>query len=455
MPEQPNIVLIMTDHFRPDAVGKSTPNLMRLANNGTRFANAYAGAPLCQPSRVSIITGMYPSQHEVCGNMSPPITDDLRDDTFMHHLQDAGYFTAMVGKHHYIDAYGLNIDVVTEQDEAIKQYGFDHVWQVVDCDENLHNDDRYTHYLRDKGQLEMYREETRKQSWRCGPYPLPEEDCEDRYIGRMGCEFVEQYAEDRPFYLNLSFVGPHPPYWHPGELVHDPAQMAAPLGAEDTAFVRERRAHYMDKCAIIDRAIGDLLKVLNEKGIFEQTVIIFVSDHGDNLGDFGIWDKRFFYEQSAGVPMIMHGPGIRRGDRNVGGKHSKALVSLIDLYPTILDLAGVDPGAFMDKREGRDLLKILNEEKGAFRDELYSELGTAVMIRHGNWKLVYDPEQGGVQYLFNLANDVTEEHNLAGVAGYEHITLDLVERLLSRYIRQRQFTHDKEERRVQKVRMAH
>lgn len=152
--------------------------------------------------------------------------------------------------------------------------------------------------------------------------------------------------------------------------------------------------------------------------------------------------------------MILHGPGIRRGDRNVGGKHSKALVSLIDLYPTILSLAGVDVKEIMQARDGRDLLKILREEQGAFRDELFSELGTSVMIRHGNWKLVYDPEQGGVQYLFNLANDPSELNNLAGVAGYEHITLELVKRLLSRYIRQTQFTHDKEERRVQKVRMA-
>ncbi len=451
---KPNIILIMTDHFRPDAVGRSTPNLMKLANNGTKFENAYAGAPLCQPSRVSAVTGLYPSQNGICGNMTPPIRDAMRDDTFMNHLQGAGYYTAMIGKHHYIDAYGLGIDVVAEQDEAIKQYGFDHVWQVVDCDENLHNDDRYTHYLREKGQLDFYRAEIKKHASQCGPYPLPEEDCEDGYIGRMGREFIEQYSGDQPFYLNLSFVGPHPPYWHPGELQHDPQKMAAPLGAPDSDLVRERRAHYMDKCAIIDRTIGKLLDTLADKQLMDDTVIIFVSDHGDNLGDFGIWDKRFFYEQSAGVPMIMHGPGVPRGDRNVGGKLSKALVSLIDLYPTILALGGVDTDALMKKRQGRDLLKILREEKGAFRDELFSELATTVMIRHGNWKLVYDPEQGGVQYLFNLANDPTEETNLAGVAGYEHITLDLVGRLLSRYIQQTQFTHDKEERRVQRVRMA-
>jgi arylsulfatase A-like enzyme len=453
MTAQPNIILIMTDHFRPDAVGPSTPNLLRLANNGVRFDNAYAGAPLCQPSRVSIVTGLYPSQNGVCGNMATPITDDLRDDTIMQHLQQAGYYTALVGKHHYIDAYGLNIDVVAEQDEAIRQYGFDYVWQVVDCGENMHNNDRYTHFLRDKGLLEMYRQAQGERAAQCGEYPLPEQDCEDAYIGRIGREFIEQYAEERPFYLNLSFVGPHPPYWHPGDLQHDPAKMSPPLGAPDTAFVRERRAHYMDKCAVIDRVIGQLLATLESQQLMDNTIIIFVSDHGDCLGDFGIWDKRFFYEQSAGVPMIMHGPGVRRGARDMGGKRSKALVSLLDLYPTILSLAGVALDDVMQRRAGRDLLAVLNEEKGAFRDELFAELGTAVMIRTGNWKLVFDPEQGGVQFLFNLANDPTEATNLAGMAGYEQVTLDLVQRLLAQRIRLTQYTHDKEEQRVQRVRI--
>lgn len=452
MSAHPNIILILTDHFRPDAVGSSTPNLLRLANAGIRFENAYSGAPLCQPSRVSIITGLYPSQNGVCGNMAEPIPDHLRDDTFMHHLQRAGYYTALVGKHHYIDAYGLNIDVVAEQDEEIKRYGFDYVWQVLDCGENMHNEDRYTRYLAVKGQLELYRQVQGERAWRCGEYPLPEEDCEDAYIGRIGCEFIEQHDPGQPFYLNLSFVGPHPPYWHPGELQHDPAQMSPPINAEDTPFVRERRAHYMDKCAVIDRAIGRVLAALAARKLMDNTIIIFVSDHGDCLGDYGIWDKRFFYEQSAGVPMIMHGPGIPRGARGLGGKRSKALVSLVDLYPTILALAGVEIESSM-RRDGVDLTSVMQDERGAFRDYAYSELGTAVMIRTGNWKLVFDPEQGGVQFLFNLANDPSEEHNLAGVAGYEYISLELLQRLLEQRIRLTQYTHDKEEQRVQRVKI--
>jgi choline-sulfatase len=372
----------------------------------------------------------------------------------MHHLQRAGYYTALIGKHHYIDRYGLGVDV-TDDDDEIRRYGFDHVWQVVDAGENQHNDDRYTAYLRSKGVLEAYRQQMGRYGGQCKNYPFAEEECEDGYIAAQGCDFVASYDREEPFYLNLSFVGPHPPYWHPGDLQHDPAAMRPPLNAPDDPWTRERRAHYMDKCAIIDRAIGRLLQTLEEKGLRQRTAILFVSDHGDNLGDFGIWDKRYFYEQSAGVPSIMCGPHIGRGARGLTGKVSRMLVSLLDLYPTILGLAGIDVAPLLRQRDGRDLVAALASEREAVRSHVVAELGTAVMIRTGNWKLVYDPEQGGVQALFNLVNDPQELNNLAGVAGYEATASHLIEALLAHRIRLTQFTHDKEERRLQRVRVAY
>lgn len=452
--DRPNIILIMTDHFRPDAVGASTPVLRQLAEDGVHFRNAYTGAPLCQPARLSIITGLYPSQHGACGNMSPPLADALRDDTFMNHLQRAGYTTALIGKHHYIDRYGVGMDV-TDDDDEIRRYGFDHVWQVVDAGENMHNDDRYTAQLREKGVLDEYRRLMGLYGGKCENYPFDEESCEDGYIAAKGCEFIASYNRPSPFYLNLSFVGPHPPYWHPGDLQHDPAQMRPPLNAPDDARTRQRRAHYMDKCAIIDRAIGRLLQTLEEKGLRQRTVILVVADHGDNLGDFGIWDKRYFYEQSAGVPFILCGPNIDRGARGLTGKASQMLVSLLDLYPTILGLAGVDMAPLMQRRDGRDLVAALANPQSVPRSYVVSELGTAVMIRTGNWKLVYDPEQGGVQALFNLVTDPQELNNLAGVAGYEATSARLIEMLLAHRIRLTQYTHDKEERRAQRVRVAY
>jgi len=445
----PNIILILTDHFRRDALGRSTPNLMRLAASGVRFENAYCASPLCQPARVSLVTGLYPSQTGICGNQSHPIPPHLRDDTFMRHLRRAGYQTALVGKHHFIDRWGVGMDVLQDDDE-VKRYGFDHVFQVLDDGENRHNDDHYTRYLKAKGLLETFRQSFGK-GFR---HPFAEDDTADGFIGRNGIRFIEEYAQERPFYLNLSFVGPHPPLWHPGELQHDPAAMPPAVGAPDDPATRQRRAHYMDKCALIDRYVGRLVEALKSRGLLDSTVIIFTSDHGDNLGDYGIWDKRYFYEQSAGVPLLLCGPGIPKEERMNGPRVSKWLVSHLDLYPTTLRLAGAE-SPVSRHRAGRDLLAMLHDEAHAGHQAVFAELGTCAMIRTGNWKLVFDPEQGGVQYLFNMAVDPREERNLAGVAGYEPVTLDLLQRMLAHRIRLTQFTHVKEEQRLQRVRVSH
>ena len=445
---QPNILLILTDHFRRDALGPSTPNLMALANSGTRFDNAYCTSPLCGPSRVSLVTGLYPSQHGVSGNQAEVIRDDQRDDTFMHHLQSAGYTTAMIGKHHYIDRFGLNVDTTEDSDE-IKRYGFDHAFIVVDDGENGHNDDEYTRYLRENSKLDAFRAALSNRSGDPFQHPFSEDESADGFIGLHGIRFVENYAGDAPFYLNLSFIGPHPPLWHPGELAHEPAAMPAPIGAPDSEETRLKRAHYMDKCALIDRYIGRLVEALKARGLFENTVFIFTSDHGDNLGDYGIWDKRFFYEQSVGVPLFIAGPGIPAEERRNGPRVSKVLASHNDLYATILALAGTQGS---HRRPGRDLVGVLRGEPG--HDAIYAELATLAMVRTGNWKLVFDPEQGGVQYLFNLAIDPQEQQNLTGVAGYEAVTLDLVQRLLGYRIRLTQSTHVKEEQRLQRVRVG-
>ena len=288
MNEQPNIILILTDHFRPDALGPSTPNLMSLAERGIQFANAYCASPLCQPARASIITGKFPSQHGICGNQAEPIHPDLRAATFMRHLQQAGYHSALIGKHHYLDRYGIGMDV-TDDDDTIKEYGFDSVLQVVDDDENMHNDDAYTRHLQERGLLENFRSVFDELAWECKPHPFADEDTPDGFIGRQGVEFIRAYDRSRPLYLNLSFIGPHPPYWHPGELGHDPEAMREPLGGPAAGPVRrgsvkyqalslsarENRAHYMDKCSLIDRWVGKLMEALEAREMLENSLILF------------------------------------------------------------------------------------------------------------------------------------------------------------------------------------
>lgn len=454
--DKPNIVLIQVDQMRPDHLPKM-PKLMKLANEGVIFEHAYTAAPLCQPSRTSIITGKYPSQTKIYGNQTGPIADNLRDETFMNKLQASGYYTALIGKHHYIDRYAVGIDVVKEDEEEIKKYGFDYVVQCLDIMEHMPNSDNteniddYIYYLKEKGLYNKYVNEYRKVSGG-GLHPLASEHTEDGFIGSKAEEFIMEYEKNNPFYLNVSFIGPHPPYVVPEEFKKtNPENTADPLLATPNNNTRKKRATYSDMCTHIDSYIGKIVNALNKKEFIENTIILFVSDHGDNLGDYEIWDKRYFYEQSVGVPLVIYGKGIPGRNVRYGSIKSKALVSTLDIYPTILSVAGVDISNI--ERPGKNLVEIINDQSAAFREAVFSELGTCAMIRTAKWKMVFDPEQGGVCYLFNLINDAKEQNNLAGVSGYEAITAELTEKLLSKYITTFQSTQVKEQIRLQKVRV--
>lgn len=453
---RPNLLLITTDHFRRDAVGGWTPNLLRLADRGTRFENAYCPSPLCGPARTAIVTGLLPSQNGVCGNMFDPIDEPMRRDTYPAHLQRAGYRTSLIGKHHWIDTYGLGVDV-TERDGEIRGFGFDDVCQVLDEMEGIHNDDAFTHHLRREGRLERYREQALQHANAAGPFDLPDTDYVDRFIADRAETWLDDHASaSDPWYLNVSFVGPHPPLWHPGECEFSEEQLPLPVtGAEDSPTLRKRRMHFLQKCILLDRYIGRLLDKLEGEGALDNTVVVFTSDHGDMLGDFGQWDKRFFREASAGVPLIMAGPGVPRGDRDLGGQVRRDLVSTLDLYPTFLSAAGLDAEAtstFRGRRFGIDLRALLAGDATANHGVAYAELGTHAMCTDGRWKLVFDPEQGGLVQLFNHRNDPDEERNLAGEPGYEAAAAEMLGRLLSVRITLSQHTHEKERTRLQRVR---
>lgn len=456
--DKPNIVLIQVDQMRPDHLSKM-PELMKLANEGVVFNHAYTASPLCQPSRTSIITGLYPSKTGIYGNQTGPISENQRDNTFMNKLQDSGYYTALIGKHHYIDRWAVGIDVVEKDEEEVKKYGFDDVVQCLDIMEHLPNRDKteniddYINHLKEEGLYNKYVNEYRKVAGN-GLHPLSSKNTEDGFIGSKAEEFIMKYEKKVPFYLNVSFIGPHPPYVVPEEYKKTaPENTEDPILAEPNNNLKKRRAIYADMCAHIDSYIGKIVKALDNKEFIKNTVIIFVSDHGDNLGDYGIWDKRYFYEQSVKVPMVIYGKGIPGRNVRFGSIESKALVSTLDLYPTILALSGIDISDL--NRTGRNLIEIINGQPSALRNAVFSELGTCAMIRTAKWKMVYDPEQEGTCYLYNLISDPNEKNNLAGVAGYENVTAELTSLLLSRYITSFQSTQGKEQLRLQKVRVQY
>jgi arylsulfatase A-like enzyme len=433
---------------------------MQLAQEGIRFTDAYCASPLCMPSRNAMVSGLYPSQTGVCGNQAEPFENDLRHDTFPSHLREAGYRTAMIGKHHFIDRFGIGMDLVEEDQATIEDYGFDHVCQVVDDMENLKNSDEYARYLEKKGLLEKLRE--RLANWDDGNMTHvfeDESDTVDGFIRDRAVEYLERQEGSKPFYLNASFVGPHPPYWYPGSREKFCAEDMAegtnddPSASEQTAFLR---AAYRNRCAVLDGYVRDLVETLKQKGIYENTLVVFTSDHGDMLGEFGIWDKRYFYEASVGVPLVFAGGAVCGDDRDNRGIVDRSLVSHLDLYPTFLSLAGAEPSPrspLVGRRAGFDLSGRLQGGGGPRRQAVFSELATAVMVRTANWKLVYDAQCGGVQYLFNLCNDPKEQKNLANEPAYEAVSLRLVSLILDERIRLTQYSHLKEEQRMMRVRV--
>ena len=454
---RPNIILIMVDQMRPDhLISAKAPNLTTLAEDGVRFIHAYTAAPLCQPSRTSIITGLYPSQTKIYGNQTGPLSDDLRDNTFMNNLQKAGYYTALIGKHHYIDRYATGTDMVKTDEDEIKRYGFNYVIQVADISEHIpnvnhtENIDDYIYYLRKKGLEDKYFKNIRA-GIKSGIHPLSSDDTEDGFIGLSARDFIKNYNKKQPFYLNVSFISPHPPYLVPESFTNTkPEDTQPPVDGVDNQATRARRATYKDMITHVDYYVGKIIDALKENGLYENTVIIFTADHGDNLGDHGIWDKRYFYEQSAGVPLFITGKGIPGKDIRIGDIQSKALVSTLDIYPTIMSLAGINISD--GNLPGRNLLTTIRGRAEDLREAVYSQLGTLVMIRTARWKMVFDPEEGGTYYLFNLINDPNELNNLAGVAGYESVTANLTARLLSFYVELDQSIQMKEQLRLQKVR---
>jgi arylsulfatase A-like enzyme len=462
--DRPSVLFVTADHLRRDVAGRHdvAPNLNALADRGVEFANAYCASPLCMPSRNCIATGQFPSQHGVCGNMNEPLDAGQRADTYMSHLRDAGYRTALVGKHHFIDSYGLGVDVVDEIDDEIAEYGYDHVHQVLDDGENLHNDDRFTRHLDDIGELERYR----RLQGEGADCPYGPENVADGYIGEQSLAFVEEHDGDEPFYLHASFVGPHPPYgWVPDAFdTFDPEDAPEPVGVDDPErrrSIRETRANYMGKVALIDHYVGELVDALEAADRLDETLIVVTSDHGDMLGDDEAFDKRHFEEQSVGVPLVLAGPGVETGEvpeRQGGGLTRKELVSLVDLYPTFLDAAGLDapggPGVHGDDdRSGRSLFPVIDGSAEDRRDAVFSELGTTMMVRDASHKLVYDPERGGPLKLYDLRTDPGERTNRAGDPGAADAQRRLIERLCSRLIRQSNETHEKEQMRVQDVRV--
>ena len=349
MPGRPNVVLIMADQLGARALpayGNAvvrSPHLDRLAEDGVVFERALCASPLCAPSRASLMTGLLPSHTGVYDNAGEL---PASVPTFAHHLRAAGYRTVLAGKMHFIgpdQLHGFEERLVPDVYPA----GFDWVpdWRLED-EETLP-------WYHDLGSV-----------LRAGPVRETLQLGYDAEVREQACRAIAQSARepDRPLLLVASFTHPHDPYEVPpeywdrydGDAIDPPAHPAPPdpvdpatrrlramLRSDDVEVSAERvlaaRHGYYGAISLVDDHVGAILETLSEHGVADGTVILFTSDHGDMLGERGLWYKMAPFEGSVQVPLLVHAPG-RFGSRRVA-----APVSLLDLLPTLVQLAGATP----------------------------------------------------------------------------------------------------------------
>jgi arylsulfatase A-like enzyme len=478
--KKPNILLIMTDQQRFDSLGcygskwTISPNLDRLASEGTLFENCYTNNPICTPARSSLMTGK-----ELPGHGVYRLHDKLpgNEVLFTERLRGLGYRTALFGKLH----------VSGRIEEALRRHpkdGFD-VYEYC-CEPALDLDSPFNGYgrwLREK-HPDYYQK--LKTSGRDRGHD-PAEATMNRWAADGAIGFMEEQAQrgnGQPFFCMMSVFDPHNPYGnYPLEMERfvDRPLIPVPVGPEDggkipyafdaerehsylgsvAAFtpeaIREMRAGYAAMIAAVDLEAGRVLEALERAGLKENTLVVFTSDHGDMLGDHGTVVKgAMLHDPCVRVPLIARLPGAFDG-----GRRSASLVQLHDLAATFLSAAGApldDLAAWMP--DSRNIAADHSGRIDAFRDFAvcaYRNSGIddtgrywdpaidTTMIRRGRWKLhAYHPvagkQESPVYKLFDLQADPTEERDLAGSAEHARtlavLKEDLIAWLLAAELRQ-------------------
>lgn len=433
MQKHPNILLIMDDQHRWDYLGcygadfVDTPNIDRIATSGVRFSKAFTSAPVCAPARIALATGIHPLRSGATDNDSY-LPDEY--PTYYQRLRDGGYRVGAIGKldlakpDKYNGRYG---------DRPIAyRWGFTH---PEECEGKLHAAlgypkeplrGPYTNYLNEKGLLDVFCEDywERIKKWShihgSTDSPLKTEDFEDGYIGRRAAEWISNIPDDFPWHLFVSFVGPHDPFDPPMEyadLFRD-AVMTEGIPAhadqkpqwiqdKQVDFTQEQlasvRCQYAALIKLIDDQVGIILNALEERGMLENTYIIFASDHGEMMGDHHLFLKSLPYEPSIHVPLICSGPGIPQG------VVADTLVELFDLNPTICALAGVEPAPNMD---ARSLDPLLLDGSENHREYIVTAMPNWRCIRTEQYK--YVDHYNVAPELYDLIADPQETQNIAG-----------------------------------------
>lgn len=441
--KQPNILLIEADQlaafvlsmYRPGAQA-ITPNLDKLAAEGVVFENAYSNSPLCCPSRASKFTGRLPSTHEVWGNGA-----EFRSElpTMMHFLRSAGYRCVVSGKCHFIGAdqqHGFDKRLTTDMYPSGFDWTIDWKWGPVHREGTSARKLGVSGLCKTNNQL-LY----------------------DAEVQFRATEYLRHEAlnkNDSPFFLHISYTQPHEAYQSVPEFWdrYDDVDIEMPHIPEDTDphpttewlkihhgidqfpptkdTIRKSRRAYYAMISHLDDYLGELIAELKHLDLYDDTVLVFTSDHGDMLGERGMWFKRTFFEGSLQVPMIAHCPA-----RFAPGRRSEC-VTLADLCPTLAELGGAHAASLEHgSPDSASFLGLLSDDSTSVKDEAIAEYyGPGVIepwlaIRKGEWKYVWT--RNHTDLLYNMVNDPDEQNDLAADPAHADIKAELRARLLNRY----------------------
>lgn len=424
--KRPNIIFYFSDQQRWDTMGcygqklDVTPNLDRIAAQGTRFANAFTCQPVCGPARACLQTGLYATQTGCYVNGIP-----LRVDapTIAKILDAAGYDTAYVGKWHLASDRDAN-RYETKAVPPERRGGYRH-WMAADVLEfTSHGYNGYV-FDGDGNRVDFI-------GYRA--------DC----VNNFAVDYVRNHDGERPFFLFVSQIEPHHQNDH--DRYEGPDGSKRRFAAYDVpgdlagtqGDWRENYPDYLGCCNSLDANVGRLMDTLEDKGILEDTIFIYTSDHGSHFRTRNAEYKRACHDGCTHIPMIARGPGF------MGGRVVEPLVSLIDIPSTILGAAGVSvPESF----RGRQLQAMLADESAVWDDEIFMQISESQVgrcIRTPRWKYSVRAEGDGwsapgadtyyEEYLYDLRADPFERKNLAQDAACASVRAELAERLKRRMI---------------------
>lgn len=429
---QPNILFFLADQHRPDWLGDNhnlpllTPNLDILCKRGTRFTNAFTPSPLCSPARACLATGR---DYHHCGVENNGQSMPLSLPTYYQHLRDSGYEVAGVGK---FDLHKPDRDWELDGSKMLSEYGFtggiDNEGKgdaiTAYYDNGMKPKGPYMQFLEENGlaptHLSMYKPYLGKTDWLNFPgvTDLPDEAYCDNWVATNGMEYLQNFPHAKPWHLVVNFVGPHGPFDVTADMRSrwENTGLPGPVDNNDPAseVVLARRQNYAAMIENIDKRVGSMIDLVEERGELDNTIIVYSSDHGEMLGDHGRWGKSLWHTPSSGVPLIVSGPGIR------SNCCSNALVSLHDLAATFLDYAQSNP---LPDADARTLRGHLEGHCKKHRDYVISGLNEWSMIFDGRYKCVTSMK--APPQLFDIKEDPHELNDIYHT--HQHIAEQLME----------------------------